>query len=401
VTFVSTILHQIPRLSKRLRTFLLALFGALGRFAGRATMVNLSRYGAGSPRRIARWYSQALPWEHLNWGALEQCEVLEHRLAAVIDCSFLPKSGKGTYGLGFFHNGSSCRPERGLEVCLLGVVDLEENTAYSISAVQTPSHLEEGSRVDFYLEHILAETAAFEDQGIDYLLADGFFAKSKVFEALASTRLHLVTKLRCDADLRYLYQGPPKRGPGRPRRMDGKVDWEDFSRFSRLDASSLGLSVGSQAYSQVLYSPCFGQKLKVVVLLHQHKTRVTRQVLASSDTELEALQLVRMYQSRFQLEFVFRDAKQFCGLQHGQMRDEPKLHNHLNASLTALNLLRLEDRQLASIEPRRVISIDSWKRRNLNEHLLQRIFAISGIDPDIPKIQEKLHELRNIGVIAA
>jgi hypothetical protein len=54
---------------------------------------------------------------------------------------------------------------------------------------------------------------------------------------------------------------------------------------------------------------------------------------------------------------------------------------HFNPSLTALNLLRLEDRQQA-VEGagRNVISIASWKTRKFNAHLLERFSCHLGID---------------------
>ena len=53
MTFVEHILHQMPQLSKPRFHFLVALFHALSCFVGRATMLNLSRYGAGSPPALA------------------------------------------------------------------------------------------------------------------------------------------------------------------------------------------------------------------------------------------------------------------------------------------------------------------------------------------------------------
>jgi len=64
-----------------------------------------------------------------------------------------------------------------------------------------------------------------------------------------------------------------------------------------------------------------------------------------SDIELPALEIYRLYKARFQIEFLFRDAKQFTGLLDCQARSQSALHFHFNASMTALNLLKLEDRQ--------------------------------------------------------
>ena len=58
----------------------------------------------------------------------------------VIDATFLRKSGAQTEGLGYFHNGSSRalnKLERGLEMSLIAVVNLEERSAYALSMHQS------------------------------------------------------------------------------------------------------------------------------------------------------------------------------------------------------------------------------------------------------------------------
>ncbi|NJO14461.1 MAG: transposase [Thioploca sp.] len=91
----------------------------------------------------------------------------------------------------------------------------------------------------------------------------------------------------------------------------------------------------------------------------------------STDLSLDAKSLVRYYQARFQIELLFRDAKQFLGLNHCQARCSPVRHFHFNASMTALNRFKLEDRQHQS-GGSKVISISSWKIRKANAHLLER-----------------------------
>jgi hypothetical protein len=52
------------------------------------------------------------------------------------------------------------------------------------------------------------------------------------------------------------------------------------------------------------------------------------------------VKVVRYYRSRFQIEFLYRDAKQFTGLTSCQARSEDKLDFHFNAALTAVNLAK-------------------------------------------------------------
>ncbi|WP_373565936.1 transposase, partial [Microbulbifer okhotskensis] len=95
-------------------------------------------------------------------------------------------------------------------------------------------------------------------------------------------------------------------------------------------------------------------------------------LLYSTDTELDAMTLVAYYKSRFQIEFLFRDAKQHTGLTHCQSTRKEAMHLHVNASLTALNLLKIEDRKAKKTDEATVISIASWKRRKFNQHLMDR-----------------------------
>ena len=82
--------------------------------------------------------------------------------------------------------------------------------------------------------------------------------------------------------------------------------------------------------------------------------------------------------------------------------NEAKLNFHFNASLAALNLLRLEDRQQA-VEGtgRNVISIASWKTRKFNAHLLERFSCHLGVDFTAIKSSLGFAALCNYGAIAA
>ncbi|RTY86607.1 hypothetical protein EKL28_16940, partial [Staphylococcus aureus] len=60
------------------------------------------------------------------------------------------------------------------------------------------------------------------------------------------------------------------------------------------------------------------------------------------DPTLPAEQIRALYSARFRLEFVFRDAKQFAGLNTCQLRRTVALENHWNAAFFALSLGRAE-----------------------------------------------------------
>ena len=136
-------------------------------------------------------------------------------------------------------------------------------------------------------------------------------------------------------------------------------------------------------------------------------------LLFSTDLKLAAKDIYRFYKARFQIEFLFRDAKQFTGLSDCQARCRkafedkvffakklyPRIHFHFNAAMTALNLIKLEDRQQSSDTARGVISIASWKIRKANKHLLERFSSILGLDFSFIKSQPEFETLCNYGTV--
>ena len=130
---------------------------------------------------------------------------------------------------------------------------------------------------------------------------------------------------------------------------------KDKDRFDKVGDSD----DGTQVYTKVVFSKLFRRAIKVIMLPSGQGDQEGRVLLYSTDTSLDAMRLIRYYKARFQIEFLFRDAKQHTGLTHCQSRRKEAIHTHLNASLIALNLLKLEDRQTKKINSATVISIAS------------------------------------------
>ena len=101
---------------------------------GKVNFTNLSRYSELSERTYRRQFAKEFDFSAFNEALVEEAVVPEHRLLGVMDASFVPKSGKATFGLDSFWNGSASRAEPGLEVSLIGVVDVEAQQGYALSA---------------------------------------------------------------------------------------------------------------------------------------------------------------------------------------------------------------------------------------------------------------------------
>ena len=124
-------------------------------------------------------------------------------------------------------------------------------------------------------------------------------------------------------------------------------------------------------------------------------------ILFSTDETLDAWQVYRYYKARFQIEFLFRDAKQFVGLADCQARDQARLDFHFNASLTTLNLAKSECLNAKKKDGMHRFSMGSVKLLAFNQHYLNRIIRIFGLDETCIKKRHEYQMLKDYGARAA
>jgi hypothetical protein len=393
---INEVMDKMLTLKKPQRKFMLQLFSVFSMFIGKANFRNLSRYCQLHEKTIARWFTKSFEYLRFNKilifigidGSAEKI--------AAIDASFINKSGKKTYGLGKFWNGKNSRAEKGLEISLLSIVDMGSNTAYALEARQTIDPLN-GTRLDLYTKQVQGVAPQLHELGVSYLAVDSHYAKTKFIDGVCDTGLHLVGKLRCDANLLFPYTGQYS-GKGRPRKFDGKLDINQ--NLSRLD-HVCRLEDGIEMYTGILHSRHFRRDLKVVILRWNKDGKVGHAVLYTTDTSLTAQKILDYYKARFQIEFVFRDAKQYTGLTDFQCRHKDAIHNHINVAFAALNLLKIEDQRQSKPNQPNVISIASWKRRKFNQHYMKLLFYNLGLDMNTKKVNDVFERFSNYGEIAA
>jgi hypothetical protein len=395
MTKVDTILSRMDGIHKPRIKFMTSHIETLGSFQGRANLVNLHRYGAPHPRTAFRWFQREFDYLECNKQAIEAAGILKNDLALAIDATFLRKSGKKTHGVGYFHNGCSNKQERGLELSVIAAIDTTENTAYTLQAQQNLPKPKDG-KVAEVIEQIKDNKETLQSIS-SMIIADGWYAKKKFVTSIVEMGFQLISKLRIDAKLQYLYTGAKKSSPGAKKKYDGFVDFDNVERFKKIEVD------GAILYHKILRYKAFGRNLNVLRVHFQSKDHKSARFinLFSTDLELCPEKLFRLYRSRFQIEFLFRDAKQHLGLTDGQIRSENGVHHHCNLSLLATNVLRLKDREVQGKTKERIISLDAWKRKNYNRLLLKRIIVAFGIEAEVNKNKEKLQELINFGVNAA
>jgi hypothetical protein len=403
---VNDILKQMSTVSQPQRKFLVVLFSAILALRGRVNFRNLGRYCDYSERTIARQFRRPFDWPVFHQRVITTALDPQAEVISAQDASFIPKSGKQTFGLGHFFNGCAGRAERGLEISTLAVVDVTHRCAFTLAVAQTPptratatKQEQETTLVDFYTQQLRAHHHRLP-AWVAYHAVDGYFAKKKYMDAVVDLRLHPITKLRGDADCRFLFTGPHPTRRGAHRKYDGKVHWQDLSRFEAL--GTLAEAEHVHLYTALVWHVTLKRKLRVVVLINRKAPDKPRYiVLASTDLALDGHKLLELYGARFQIEFLFRDSKQFTGLTDCQARAEAPLSFHFNASLATLNLVRAEDLNARSGEEPQVFSMASWKQRQFNERLLDLFIEKLALDPTWVKNHPAYDELRIYGAIAA
>jgi DDE superfamily endonuclease len=407
MTIVSDILQQMPSIRQPQRKFLMVLFTAILALRGRVTGRNLSRYCAYSERTIARQFRVTFDWSDFHQRVMTTALDPRAELISAQDASFMAKSGKQTFGLGYFFNGCANRAELGLEIATLAVIDVTRRCAFTLAVAQTPpgkadgkkDNREDETRMDFYQQQLHDQRHRLPST-IRYHCVDGYFAKQKYMDEVVALNLHPITKLRHDANCLFLYPGPHPKRRGRRRKYDGKVNFHDLSRFEVL--SPLAEKPHIHLYTALVWHVSLKRQLRIVVLVNSKEvTKPRYMVLASTDLALDGHKLVELYAARFQIEFLFRDSKQFTGLTDCQSRTEAVLDFHVNAAFATLNLARAEELRAQPEPTPHVFSMASWKQRQFNERLLEVFIDNLALDPMWVKNHPGYEELRTYGAIAA
>lgn len=391
---IEKVLSILPGVKAPQRRFIAELLLMFSLFCGRATYRNLSRFSDYSEKTFRRWGARPFAFSKFNEHLLASELDTSREYVGVVDCTFVKKAGKHTQGLAKFWHGSENRVEKGIELSVLGIIDLKTHTAYGLEARQTIDS-EDSTRTEQYALQITENSESLTRFGVRYIVTDGLYALKKFTDSLRKDGFHQIGKLRVNADLWWPFEGK-QSGRGRPKKFSSKAA-PVTAEVLEEGWESLGCATdGTHIWSAILYSKSLKSLIRVVVMRRQDtKGKWTQAQLFSTDLEISAHLMYTYYAARFQIEFLIRDAKQHTGLADFQVRSEKRIHNHVNASIAALNVLKLEDRKLQGDDMPSVISIASWKRKTWNQAFLYKVFRKLDIDTTCQKVANVFNELGN------
>lgn len=367
---------------------------------GRVNFLQLARNSKCGEQRFRQQFEK--PFDFLEFNSQLVEENLTGRKVIAIDPSYIPKSGKKTPHISRFWSGCAASVKRGIEVLGIATVDIDTRKAVHLEAVQTQpdaqnSDQEDMTLIEWYLSK-LKERAVELLKISSTVVCDAYFAKEPFITPLTEIGFNVVSRLAKNASLRYIHQENPDtpRGKGRPRQWDGKIDLKnlDLDRFAAFEYA------GNTCFRAVVYSVALKRNILIVVEQLPHESKTIQRVIFSTDTTASPEEVLDTYHARFQIEFLFRDAKQSVALNHCQARSENKLHSHINFSLTALNIARIAHYQNAT-KHQTPFSIADIKLQMHNYLMLSIFIRKFGINHNLKKNHIIFKELILYGSKAA
>jgi hypothetical protein len=313
----------------------------------------------------------------VNWFFIRH-HLLDRQETVLIggDESVVTKSGKQTYGLDRFFSSLSGKPVPGLSFFSLSLISVKARTSYPVMMEQVVKDKEEkpvqkrsgpkvkkqarkrgrpkGSKnknrreVDLtpYLLQIQTMLKSLGrlfglDLAPSYCVMDGAFGNNNALQMVRHCSLHLISKLRCDAALYFPYQGPQKKR-GANKKYGDKLTY-DHIPDKYLKETKLVDGIQTNIYQMPMWHKRFPDRLNIVILVKINlKTQARAHVvLFSSDLDLAYDLLIDYYRLRFQIEFNFRDAKQFWGLEDFMNVNQIPVYNAANLAMFMVNLSHL------------------------------------------------------------
>jgi putative transposase len=346
---------------------------------GRVTMLGIARWAGkgGSYRTVQRFFATVLPWAMLFWVFFRQHVYHPNEVYLLVgDEVVVTKAGKHTYGLDRFFSSLYSKPIPGLAFFAFSLVSIQARRAFPIRVEQvvrsaaekaaskakatakqsrsTPRRrpgrpkgsknkpkaavtlTPELGRITGMLDALLHLIAGC--LRLTYLVLDGHFGNHNALQMAQQHHLHLISKLRCDAALYFPYTGP-YAGRGPQRKYGAKVAYHDLPLAS-LKATTVEGHMKTCFYQMQLLHKEFPQPLNVVIIVKTNLRTQARAhvILFSSDLALAYALLVDYYGLRFQIEFNFRDAKQYWGLEDFMNVTPTGVTNAANLSLFMVNV---------------------------------------------------------------
>ena len=411
--------------------------------SGGVTMKNISRWTSTgcSYRTIQRFFASPVDWLGMNI-ILLRTRLLgipnASRYVLAVDEVVEKKAGKRTWGVNWFYSSIAGKAIRSVSNHVISLVDTEKEYSFALTHQQTVKEIPtkskrksksrrkakiaqknrqvgrpKGSKNKQNVKKKGLLYESFEAllvlvvpllivlcPNLKYVLADGAYGNKTCCLIVKAFNLHLISKLNRNTGL-YLPHTGAYSGQGRPRKYGNKIDYQKIaSQYLISDESEDG--VQTKIYQiKGIWTKTMPNLINVVIItktiLESDKT--SRVVLFSTDLELEAKQLIKFYSLRFQIEFNFRDAKQYFGLADFKNIKKQQVNNAVGLALFMDNISLILIEQAKTKWEEKDISIQDLKAYYRAEFYLEAILNTLEIEPNAILNNHKFDHIKKIGAV--
>ena len=349
---ISKALSGQTNLSKSFQSFFIETMELILTHTGRLNFTQMARCGRSCESRFRQNFRKSFDWLSFNRSFLESTK--GHRIAIAIDPCYISKSGKKTPGIDWFWSGCAAAMKKGLEILGISIVDADAKDSVFLKAEQTFTDKKRGRKPDctkgmkdpdsltgWYLR-MLNRNCKQLLSICKLIVADAYFSKESFVSGVISLGFNIISRFRDDVNLKYIYRGPKTGKKGRPQKFAGKVNLAELDMNIFREETSTDGNQTYRLYTADVWAVSLGREVRVVIVdyIDTDKKRQTRKVFFCTDLTKSANDIFDIYRTRFQLEFVYRDGKQFTGLTHCQARNKEALSFAFNASLSSVNVAR-------------------------------------------------------------
>ncbi len=358
---------------------------------GRITQAGISRWTekGGSYRTVHRFFHTKIDWLAVKWRFFELFVYDPQGVYLLAgDETVIGKAGKSTHGLDRFFSSLCDKPIPGIACFSLALVHVQKRRAYSLSNEQVirtdeekeqirkrkeeqkkrtttksqgtgkPKGRPKGSKnknkaevtLSAELLRILAQAKKAQEWfktklKVAYFVLDGHFGNHLACHMVRQLDMHILSRMRSDASL-WMEPTVKEKQKCAHRKYGAQLDYKKLPT-ERLCSEVTEGEYRTQVYQMTCLHKDFPCGLNIVIIVRTSlKTgRVGHVVLFSTDLSLSWELLIEYYRLRFQIEFTFRDAKQYFGLEDFMGVGETSVANGLSLPFFVGNVARylLED----------------------------------------------------------
>lgn len=378
-SLITSLSSVIP--SANILHFLSIINGIYSISSGGVTQLNISRYSSISYRSVQRFMSLDIAWHKLLITVV-RLQLQDYRgvYLIAIDETVEDKAGKKTDKIGYFYSSKIGKVIKGVSFGVLSLIAVDKRKSYVVdytqlsqdtakaaenkakkallvqkkkdkaagivvasgptgrpvgskNRVKTKVDSESSRALTLLLTRVLPFLASIFIHP-SYLVGDGAYGNLTACLIAGEQDLFLISKLNCTTVLHYT----PQAGT-RQRIYGDKVDFKKLDKH-KIDEKEEDDCIFTFFQIKKVRTRNIGQFINVVIIRCYNKTskKTGFVLLFSTDLALDGMTIVDYYSLRFQIEFNFRDAKQYFGLSDFKSTKPKQINNAVGLSFFMVNL---------------------------------------------------------------